>query len=362
MTRPHEVGAFHWPLAFPQVLEKGGFDCVVGNPPWERIKLQEVEFFSSRNEEIAKASTASKRKLLVEKLAGAPADSWERKLYSEYNFYKRIAEATAIFCRSSGRFEKSSVGDFNTYALFTELALNLICRTGSAGLIVPSGIATESATSELFGYMSANGFIKSFFDFENWAGFFRGLHTKHKFAAISVFKRRSHTIDLCFFATGIQDLQDNRKRLRLSEDDIELFNPNTKTLPVIRTKRDLELLRKIYTNSSTLIDSGKASNPWGASFLRMFDMTLDSGLFEEIKIGDALPLYEAKMFWHFDHRWANATETTDNHISDVEKTNANLVARSRFFVDRSEVDAKLKSRGWDKDWLLAYRNVSDSPE
>jgi hypothetical protein len=354
------VGAFHWPLAFPQVLEKGGFDCVVGNPPWERIKLQEVEFFSSRNEEIAKASTASKRKTLVENLALAPADSWEQKLYVEYNFHKRIAEATAIFCRSSGRFDKSSVGDFNTYALFTELALNLICQTGSAGLIVPSGIATESATSELFGYMSANGFIKSFFDFENRSGFFRGLHTKHKFAAISIFKRRSHIIDLCFFAAGIQDLQDDRKRLRLSEEEIELFNPNTKTLPVIRTKRDLELLKKIYINSATLIDSGKASNPWGSSFLRMFDMTLDSGLFEEIRIGDALPLYEAKMFWHFDHRWANATETSDNHNTDSMKTNPALVARSRFFVDRAEVETKLMSRAWGEDWLLAYRNVSDS--
>lgn len=355
-----QVGAFHWPLAFPQVLEKGGFDCVVGNPPWERIKLQEVEFFSSRNEEIAKAPTASKRKVLVERLAAAPADSWERKLYTEYSFHKRAAEATAVFCRSSGRFEKSSVGDFNTYALFTECALGLIRLTGSAGIIVPSGIATESATSELFGYMSANGFIKSFFDFENRSGFFRGLHTKHKFAAISVFKQRSHIIDLCFFASEIQDIQDDRKRLRLSENDIELFNPNTKTLPVIRAKRDLELLRRIYTNSSTLIDSRKASNPWGAGFLRMFDMTLDSGLFEETRVGDALPLYEAKMFWHFDHRWANATESTDNQISDEMKANPDLAARSRFFVARSEVDAKLNSRGWNKDWLLAYRNVSDS--
>jgi hypothetical protein len=129
-------------------------------------------------------------------------------------------------------------------------------------------------------------------------------------------------INLCFFASGIHDLQDDRKRLRLSEKDIDLFNPNTKTLPVIRATRDLELLRKIYSNSSTLIDTGQASNPWGASFLRVFDMTLDSGLFEETRIGDALPLYEAKMFWHFDHRWANATETTDNHISDEMKINA----------------------------------------
>ena len=217
---------------------------MVGNPPWERLKLQEIEFFSSRNEEIAKAPTASKRKALVELLAVAPQGSWERKLYDEYNFSKRAAEATALFCRSSGRFERSAVGDVNTYALFTEFALDVIRQTGSAGLIVPSGIATESATSDLFGHMSAQGFIKSFFDFENRAGFFRGLHTKHKFAAITISKTHTEVVDLCFFASGIQDLQDGRKRLTLSEKDIALFNPNTKTLPIVRTRRDLELLRK----------------------------------------------------------------------------------------------------------------------
>ena len=83
-----QVRAFHWPLAFPQVLEKGGFDCVVGNPPWEQLKLQEVKFFSSRNEEIAKAPTASERKALVELLAAAPEAVGERKLYAEYNFHE----------------------------------------------------------------------------------------------------------------------------------------------------------------------------------------------------------------------------------------------------------------------------------
>jgi hypothetical protein len=355
-----QVGAFHWPLAFPQILEKGGFDCVVGNPPWERLKLQEVEFFSSRNEEITKAPTASKRKALIELLATASHGSWERNLYAEYNFSKRAAEGTALFCRSSGRFERAAAGDVNTYALFTEFALDVISQTGSAGLIVPSGIATESATSDFFGHMSAQGFIRSFFDFENRAGFFRGLHTKHKFAAITIAKSHTRIIDLCFFASGIQDLQDNRKRINLSEKDIALFNPNTKTLPIVRTKRDLDLLRRIYENSAVLVDFAEKSNPWGASFLGMFHMTLDSGLFEEIRVGDALPLYEAKMFWHFDHRWANATESSDNHISDEMKANPDLTARSRFFVARSEVDSKLSPRGWNKDWLLAYRNVSDS--
>ncbi len=32
-------------LEFPEVFKNGGFDCVLGNPPWERIKIQQKEFF-----------------------------------------------------------------------------------------------------------------------------------------------------------------------------------------------------------------------------------------------------------------------------------------------------------------------------
>ena len=49
----HAVHAFHWPLEFPDILARGGFDAVVGNPPWERIKLQEQEFFAASSPEIA---------------------------------------------------------------------------------------------------------------------------------------------------------------------------------------------------------------------------------------------------------------------------------------------------------------------
>ena len=46
---------FHWPLEFPDIMQRGGFDVVLGNPPWERIKLQEQEFFAARSPEIAGA-------------------------------------------------------------------------------------------------------------------------------------------------------------------------------------------------------------------------------------------------------------------------------------------------------------------
>jgi hypothetical protein len=355
-----DASAFHWPLEFPDIMASGGFDVVIGNPPWERTKLQEVEFFAIRHAEIAGAKTASKRKALVAALADAPLGTFEQKLFVEYQYQKRSSEATTLYCRASQRFPYSARGDLNTYALFTELGVTLLSLRGRLGILVPSGIATESATSALFGYFTEHRLIKSFYDFENRGGFFHGLHTKHKFAAVCVTRSAVEQIDLCFFASNAGDLNDPRKRIALTIDDISLFNPNTKTLPILRSEQDFILLKKLYAVGVPLVDRLEKRNPWGVDFLRMFDMTLDSALFSEIESAESLPLYEAKMFWHFDHRWSDATGDAESAITDSMKADPTLAVSARFYVENSEVEAKLESRKWNEDWLIAYRNVSDS--
>jgi hypothetical protein len=152
---------FHWLLEYPEVFEHGGFDVILGNPPWERAKLQEVEFFTTREPNIAKASTASERKASITALARKPDGSPKKKLWAEYQTYKRNSEATSLFYRGSHRFSLSARGDLNTYALFTELGVTALSSLASLGILVPSGIATESGTSALFGYLSQHRLIKS---------------------------------------------------------------------------------------------------------------------------------------------------------------------------------------------------------
>ena len=124
--------AFHWPLEFPDVMAAGGFDVVLGNPPWERIKLQEQEFFAAREPEIAKAPNAAARGRLIAKLKAAAPGTRGRALYEEFETAKRAAEAASSFraCRGEegGRFPLTGRGDVNTYALFAELFANLAAR------------------------------------------------------------------------------------------------------------------------------------------------------------------------------------------------------------------------------------------
>ena len=112
--------ALHWPLAFPAVMARGGFDAVVGNPPWERIKLQEQEFFASRDPEIAAAKNKAARDRMIKALAQSEIGTPQHNLYLEFLAAKRSAEASSEFVRKTGRFPLSGVGDVNTYALFAE--------------------------------------------------------------------------------------------------------------------------------------------------------------------------------------------------------------------------------------------------
>ena len=141
---------FHWHLAFPDAFADGGFDVVLGNPPWERIKLQEQEFFAQRSPAIANAPNKAARERLIKKLEASDAGAAEKLLYQEFVDAKRAAEAGSEFIRKGGFFPLTGVGDVNTYALFAEQFLNLVNETGRAGIIVPTGIATDDSTKAYF--------------------------------------------------------------------------------------------------------------------------------------------------------------------------------------------------------------------
>jgi hypothetical protein len=146
--------AFHWPLEFPDVMERGGFDVVLGNPPWERVKLQEQEFFSARSPEITGAANKAARERLINALEKAPEGSAGRRLFEEFQTAKRLTEAISEFARTpandGGRFPLTGRGDVNTYALFAELFSRLAGPKGRAGVIVPTGIATDATTAPFF--------------------------------------------------------------------------------------------------------------------------------------------------------------------------------------------------------------------
>ncbi|MFF2937056.1 Eco57I restriction-modification methylase domain-containing protein [Streptomyces mirabilis] len=379
---------FHWHLEFPEVFRvpatadasvdtsvgwAGGFSCVLGNPPWERIKLQEQEFFAQRDEAIATAPNAAARKKLIASLPTTNPD-----LFAEFTAAKRRAEGESQFLRSSVRYPLTGRGDINTYAVFAETDRSLIGPTGRAGVIVPTGIATDATTQFFFKDLVQRGSLASLYDFENRSGLFPAVDSRMKFSLLTLAGRavREPAASFAFFLHDPAELDAAEKRFTLTPEEITLLNPNTGTCPIFRTRRDAEITLGIYRRVPVLIKEGDPNgNPWGVSFMRMFDMSNDSHLFHTRDQLEAdgwtltgntftrgtarmLPLYEAKMLHHYDHRWA--TYDPDGSTRDLplaEKQDSSTVVLPRYWVAEPEVEAQLTRRSWDREWLLGWRDI-----
>ena len=363
--------AFHWPLEFPDVMQRGGFDVVLGNPPWEVMQLGEEEYFATRKPEIA-ALSGSVRKRAIAALA-----TDDPTLFAEFAQDKRQFEAGNEFARESGRFDLTARGKVNTYSLFAELFANL--ARSRAGVIVPTGIATDATTAPFFAHLVERKRLARLVDFENSKPLFPSVHRSFKFALLTL-GHDEPAAHFAFFLTEPAQLAEPERNFILSPADIAAINPNTKTAPVFRTRADAELTAKIYRNAPVLIEegAGAAGNPWGVQFRQgLFNMTSDSHLFRTAAQlaaegsaragtnwlrGEArfVPLYEAKMIHQFDHRWAgyaeNGSDSAD--IGTAEKQNPDFEPDPRYWVPEAEVVARLVAKGWTRDWLMGWRDIA----
>lgn len=387
-----EYRFFHWHLEFPHLFPTspdgddtvnpatgwaGGFTVVIGNPPWERVKLQEQEFFAARDPRVATAPNAAARKRMITTLIET-----NPRLHEEFLAARRQAEGVSHLLRNSGRYPLTGRGDINTYAVFAEADRNLLAGRGRLGVILPRGIATDSTTQHFFKDLVTHGSIASLYDFENRKPLFVGVDSRTNFCLLTLAGRdlREPAADFAFFAHDPSDLQRPDVRFELTPDEITLLNPNTGTCPVFRSRRDAEITLDIYRRVPVLIRDGDPNgNPWGIKFMTMFHMSNDSGLFHtRDQLEDdgwtlegnifvrgqerMLPLYEAKMIHHYDHRWA--TYERDGTVRDVtreEKKDPNFVVMPRYWVTKKEVDAKLKFRAGG-NFLLGYRWVARSTD
>lgn len=396
-------GFLHWELAFPAAYEHlasghpvGGFDAVIGNPPWDRMKLQEVEWFADRRPEIALQTRAADRKRMVAALKSA-----HDPLADDYALAERQAEDSARVARSCGEYPLLSGGDINLYSLFVERAMHLVNPKGVVGLLTPSGIAGDKGASTFFRRISTTGRLGALLDFENKKVFFPDIHASFKFCAL-VFggERRTFAESRCaFYLHQLSELADPDRIIPLAANDFAAVNPNTGTAPIFRTRRDAELTTRIYRThpvlvrhvhkterdpltGDTVIDRDTVVGEeriYNVRYSRMFDMTNDSGMFRTTawldqnggykvapnrwKCGgeDYLPLYEGKMVQAYDHRAASVVVNPENvhrpaqpfPATELQHQDPNWLGDSQFWVAESEI-----AKQFGGDWLLAFKHVS----
>ncbi|GII79227.1 hypothetical protein Sru01_42090 [Sphaerisporangium rufum] len=388
---------FHWYVEFPEVFDadggdgsangwSGGFSCVLGNPPWERVKLQEQEFFAVRAPEIAKAPNAAARKKMIDDLLISEDDA-DRLLHMRFaEAVRRSADITHLL-RDSGRYPLTGHGDINTYSVFAETARTVLSPDGAAGLVLPTGIATDATTAPFFGDLVKSGSLASFLEFENEAFLLsRDVDHRVRFCLLTMAgpQARVEAAPVAFGARRMSDLPS--RMLILPPEDIMLVNPNTGTMPLFRSKRDAEITFGIYRRVPVLIREAPPENPWHLSFLRMFDMANDSRRFRRssaleregwtlhgnVYVKDSermLPLYEAKMVHHFDHRFgtydgqttAQAKMGTLPRPAQTDKDDPDFAVQPRYWVSENEVRQRLGVHS-DRTWLLGWRDICRSTD
>jgi hypothetical protein len=378
---------FHWHIEFPDVFsrEENGFDCILGNPPWEKIKLEEREWFLGRFDEISKTESKVKRTQLIENLKKTrPA------LFTLWVQAQTESQKQASFIRHSGRFPLTAVGDTNTFGLFAELGWVSLGKRGRTGIVVKTGIATDNTWKGFFGRLVDSKAICSLYDFENRELLFPDVAPVERFCLLTIASTDNpqDKSDFAFLLSNPEQLLDQDRRIALMPEEIALINPNTKTLATFQRQKDAEIIKNFYRKYAVLINENTSSNPWNIEYTTMLHMTADAGLFRKntkealqergfklmpnrIFVKDNiryLPLWEAKLFNQLDHRFATFEETDvmrrlirragTGHPTSEQKQNTNYEITPRFWVAETDFVTVASKYSWNHCWAFAFRDVT----
>ena len=377
---------FHLCVEFPEVFAANkGFDVMCGNPPWDKLQMEEEKWFAGKDEDIVKAANQAERKEEIANLqTSAP------NLYEKFTIACNALTSQSNFVKNSRRFPLTAVGKLELSSLFAELCLSF--SKEAWGLVLPTGIAVNDSNKYFFSKLIDENRLISLYDFENKEALF-DIHRMFKFCLITAGKAQTEprTVSGGFYLTRIDHLLDPRRIYTLRTDDFARLNPNTKTCPVFRTSRDAKLTAKIYRNSTILYNEITGENPWNVKFGSMFNMSTDSSLFRtyaQLTAQSAtlngntfttvdgetyVPLYEGKMIWHYNHHYGTwPTEgvrpNSINMPSEDELANPDSCIMPWYWVPLSAVKDRLVKYDkdgnvvweWKHKWILGFRDVTNA--
>ncbi len=307
------------------VLTEGGFDAIVSNPPWEVVKIQEHEYFVEHDDITRPVYTADRQKAIQN------LDDLELAAYKRDQINHQRKRTYTI---KSGAYPVMGSGDLNYYRLFVERAESLLNERGRVGMLMPSGIATDKTNAVFLNRLVREKRLCCLYDFENKKGLFPDVISLFRFCALVWQKQLwGRAIDYAVKLHGPEELEEPNRRVPIRHEDLELCNPNTKTLPMFVTRRDKELVLTLYNAARQTghpilhLQDTPQDTPaeWRIKFTRLFDQTNDSHLFHEqiqlekgirawklnagygrvykTKTEFFLPLYQARMIGNYDHRF-----------------------------------------------------------
>lgn len=350
-ARAKEFSFFNYEIEFPEIVLNGelqGFQAIVGNPPWDKTKFSDNDFFPQYKSDYRTLGNKQKAEFRANMLA-------KPTIRQEYEAQKENIERVNAYYKA--RFDLSGgKGDGNLFRFFVERNLGLLARDATLNYVLPSALMLEEGSYTLRKEILQERTLTHFYAFENREGIFNSVDSRYKFALMQVKNAKppqNHRIKTMFYKTKIDEIYEAKNVIELSLADIEGLSPTHLALQEVRDRRDLEILGKCYGRFAPL------DLQW-LDFRRELDMTNDKDLFiDEVDLvakqsknpsDDAvskdspspaegargwvnppqyLPLYEGKRIHQYNAEFENPTKKSSD---------------KRYFLEITAFDERLKSK------------------
>ncbi len=350
-------------LAFPEVFHRdgsgtrgGGFDAVLGNPPWDRMLPAEKEFFAGFHLAVVVAPTKRERDLTLETLRGDRVVAELHRAYIE-GFRQAERFVDRAYKHQIAEVDcQNTIGKQDSYRLFLERGARLISAGGFVGWVVPSAFhANEGATGVRRLYLDQLA-LQCCFSFENRNKLFE-IDSRFKFAVVVAHRsgNRTESFECAFYLHDIDWLFASREPLRYSRAFVQRTGGDYASLIELRSPADAEVARRCFEGT---VSFGSLAENLGVRLGRELNMTDDAYRFTpasgQLPIGQDprepnvakrlleqgyLVLHEGKTFHQFDDRWGE---------------------RPRYLVHLSQLADKLAWRNAARFYRLAFRDIASS--
>lgn len=290
---------FHWHLEFPEVHARGGFDLVLGNPPWDTLSPDAKEFFATYDPQVRFQDRDGQKQIIESLLQDAViAARWGKHCRDLY--------ALVHFIKQSGRFQMFAPGnlgkgDFNVYRMFVESAVSLTKHAGFIGQIVPEGLYNGANCAAIRRRLLDHCQLQYLIGFQNldliW---FPDVYYRMRFCLYSACV--GGCTDVFNAAFNIRSLDQlvavrNGQSLSMPVHLVKTFSPDALAIMELDCQLDIDIAAKLY-RTPTFGDE-TVGHPIRV-YMREIDMGTDRDLFDEDPAG--VPLYEGRMVMQFDHR------------------------------------------------------------
>jgi hypothetical protein len=333
-----DLHLFHWGYEFDEVLNnKGGFDAIITNPPWEIFKPQAKEFFNdysqivTKNKMTIKAFEKEKAKLLQDSEILEAWLTYQSRFPHLSKYFRLSSQYPHQIAVVNG---KKTGSDINLYKLFLEQCFNLLRVEGQCGIVIPSGIYTDLGATGLRHLLFNETQMTGLFGFENRKTIFEGVHRSFKFVVLS-FEKGGKTTEFpaAFMRHDVNELAKfpQNGALQVKTDLIYRLSPDSHSVMEFKTEMDVSIAEKML--QFPLLGE-KIEGVWNLVLSNEFHMTNDSHLFHTEQAEGRLPLYEGKMIHQFEHQFAEP----------------------RYWVDEKEGRKALLGRKEDEGQKLDYQD------